>query len=92
MDLHQFENDNSLAAVPARTPVPAHGSFHRAVATGFRWKRRMILAFFIAAIAGVSAAYWLPAEYESTMKFLIVRERIEAPVTLGQTFADSART
>jgi uncharacterized protein involved in exopolysaccharide biosynthesis len=74
------------SAVPART-----ATIRDYVAIGFRWRYRMLLVFAVTAITGVLVAFYIPPEYESVMKMLVTRERVDPLVTVDQTAAGATR-
>jgi uncharacterized protein involved in exopolysaccharide biosynthesis len=76
-ELVLFENQP-----PDRPPGPREWA-----AVGFRWRTRMAVVFAITLLVAGVAAFtgW---EYESEMKILVQRERIDPVVTVGQTRAE----
>lgn len=76
----------------AESPVPARaGSIRDYVATGFRWRYRIFFVFAVTVIAGVVTAFYVPPEYESVMKILVTRERVDPLVTADQSAAGATR-
>lgn len=78
--------------IVANSPVPARaGSIRDYVAIGFRWRYRMLLVFAVTAITGILVAFYIPPEYESVMKMLVTRERVDPLITADQTAAGPTR-
>src|SRR5690348_10014253 len=85
-----FVENTSLTV--AASEVPAHVRGVRDyVAIGFRWRYRMLFVFLVTAVAGVLVAFYAPREYQSTMKILVTRERVDPLVAPDQVAVTSPR-
>ena len=58
---------------------------------GYRWRRRILLVFAVTALTGVLAALYASPEYESVMKVMVKRERVDPLVAPDQTIASPPR-
>jgi uncharacterized protein involved in exopolysaccharide biosynthesis len=67
--------ENSL--MPIENRAPAHTlSFVNLVTAGFRWRKRMTVVFAVTVVGGLLAAFYF-REYESEMKILLKKERVD---------------
>jgi uncharacterized protein involved in exopolysaccharide biosynthesis len=75
--------DTALTIASNSFSPPAAGP-RELMAAAFRWRRRMLLVFAVAASAGILTAFISPPEYESVMKILVSRERVDPLVAADQ--------
>jgi uncharacterized protein involved in exopolysaccharide biosynthesis len=69
--------DNTSLAIPrSAIPVPAP-RVKEVVAMGFRWRKRMVIAFWVSLLGTLVAAFFLSRDYESEMKILVNKERVD---------------
>ena len=54
------------------------------IAIGFRWRNRIVIAFLIGTLGAFAASFLLSRDYESRMKILINRERVDPLVAPDQ--------
>ncbi len=61
------------------------------VAIGFRWRRRLLFVFAVTALTGALVAFYAPPDYESAMKILVSRERLDPLIAADQIPAAAPR-
>ena len=69
--------ENTKSAVLRSAPPVGAPRAKDIVAIGFRWRNRMIVAFLIATLGAVTSSFLLSRDYESEMKILVHRERVD---------------
>jgi uncharacterized protein involved in exopolysaccharide biosynthesis len=83
--------ENTSLTIPSSTsPFPAP-RVKEVVAMGFRWRTRMIIAFWVSLIGALLASYFLSRDYQSNMKILVNRERVDPLVAPDQNSPPLAR-
>ena len=82
--------DKGLVIAPSNV-LTRESTLRDYVAIGFRWRYRILLAFAVTAITGIFVAFYAPPEYESLMKILVTRERMDPLVTADQSAAGAVR-
>jgi uncharacterized protein involved in exopolysaccharide biosynthesis len=82
--------NTSLTIANNGAPLRAPG-MREYVAMGFRWRRRMVFVFAVTALTGALVAFFAPPDYESTMKILVSRERLDPLIAADQVPASAPR-
>ncbi len=80
----------SLTIAGSSIPLRAPG-IRDYVAIGFRWRRRMLSVFAVTALTGGLVAFYAPPDYESVMKILVSRERLDPLMAADQVPAAAPR-
>ncbi len=82
--------NTSLTIASNSIPLRAPG-IREYVAIGFRWRRRMLFVFAVTALTGALVAFYAPPDYESVMKILVSRERLDPLMAADQVPATAPR-
>ncbi len=83
--------ENTSLTIVGTTAVSSQSGVREYVATAFRWRRRILFAFLVTALTGLVVAYFGPPDYQSSMKILVSRERLDPLINADQIPAAAPR-